>query len=321
MELSEEKIEHNHWINIPPHILNIPKEELSWFQKLIYGKVAGLTKGKRGCCYASNKHLSNLMQCSISQITHTLSILNKMGLIEIELIYSSKGEVMERRIYVFLHTKENTISNTIEEGYSREVLEGIAPDCEVSNTEYSNNKVKEEKEKEIYKEKEKIIFNVKRIRNGNGKHLTEDTEKLTAINNSFLLKKEILNTPYLNLFPDSFQKSPKFQKSWSEWIEYRNSSAKLKMTKFKAEKHKRDILEYAGDSIDLACKLISHNYGTGWLGFVLPQNGGIPKEPFKLSQYKKTPNNTHREKIDYISEEKGATTLINVNSTRRGSYD
>lgn len=92
-----EQVEGIGWCLIPPHIIS--REDLSSSQKLIYGRLQGLT-GKKGYCFAKNRWIGSQLCLKKDTISALLSDLQKKDLIRMEVVKSNDGEVVERRIYL-----------------------------------------------------------------------------------------------------------------------------------------------------------------------------------------------------------------------------
>jgi hypothetical protein len=84
------------WCLIPPTI--VARRDLSLMEKYLLGRIVGLI-GSKGYCYASNAWLGAQLGAAKGTVANLLSKLGKRHLIRIEVIYSSRGEVEERRIY------------------------------------------------------------------------------------------------------------------------------------------------------------------------------------------------------------------------------
>lgn len=81
---------------IPPHIL--VDGDLSANEKIIYGRVQGLTK-ERGYCYASNKWLSNQLDLSPGTVSNIISKLVDKGYMKRKIIRDENKAVKQRHLY------------------------------------------------------------------------------------------------------------------------------------------------------------------------------------------------------------------------------
>lgn len=85
------------WCLIPPTI--VARRDLSLMEKYLLGRIVGLI-GSKGYCYASNAWLGAQLGAAKGTVANLLSKLGKRHLVRIEVIYTSRGEVEERRIYL-----------------------------------------------------------------------------------------------------------------------------------------------------------------------------------------------------------------------------
>lgn len=98
---------------IPPHIL--ADEELSANEKIIYGRVQGLTKEK-GYCFASNTWLAEHVGLSKGTVSNIISKLSDKGYLRRETIRDKNKRIIERRLYP--QYKWEKIREYIKEYYS-----------------------------------------------------------------------------------------------------------------------------------------------------------------------------------------------------------
>jgi len=87
----------NDWCLIPPYIWKDP--DLNLLEKCMLGRVNAL-QTEKGYCYAGNDYLSEQLGRSKNWISKVLKKLEDRQYLSRELIYDSKGEIEERRIYL-----------------------------------------------------------------------------------------------------------------------------------------------------------------------------------------------------------------------------
>lgn len=88
------------WCLIPPHIM--ANEELSANEKIIYGKILGLSK-KRGYCYAWNAYIAKSTGLSSGTVSNIISKMHRKKIIHRKTIRDPKNkQVIERRLYTLI---------------------------------------------------------------------------------------------------------------------------------------------------------------------------------------------------------------------------
>jgi hypothetical protein len=101
------------WCLIPPQI--IAREDLSANEKIIFGRIMGLTK-RDGYCWASNSWLGQQVGVASITVSHIVNILKEKGLIRVTLLRKNK-KITTRHIFITLvpdhYPKED--STTIRE--------------------------------------------------------------------------------------------------------------------------------------------------------------------------------------------------------------
>jgi DNA-binding transcriptional ArsR family regulator len=101
--------ENTGFLFVPEHIM--ANTELSVQEKVVYGRVIGLTK-QEGYCFATNEWIGEQVGLSGSMVSKHLSSLNKKGLIRIEVNKIKKGSFMDKI----------TVSNQIKWGTTRKIF-------------------------------------------------------------------------------------------------------------------------------------------------------------------------------------------------------
>lgn len=72
-------------------------DRLSYPEMILYGVITRLAMNDKGRCFASNKRLSEIMNCSLSSINKWLEHLEKIGLIERTYKYLKGTRHIDRR--------------------------------------------------------------------------------------------------------------------------------------------------------------------------------------------------------------------------------
>ena len=93
------------WCLIPPYIV---ASDLSANEKLVYGRIMGLT-GKRGYCDASNFWLGKQLNLDDGTVKNIVVSLKKKGLLEVNLKRDSSHKVTKRFIFI-KHSSINACS-------------------------------------------------------------------------------------------------------------------------------------------------------------------------------------------------------------------
>lgn len=108
-------------VYIAPHIMAV--DDLTLTQKVLWGKILGLT-GKKGYCFASNTWLAEQLKLTKGTISAHISTLVTKGHMRRKLIKDSSGRVVERRLFpVFMDMAGVYRENHI--GIPRESYRGI----------------------------------------------------------------------------------------------------------------------------------------------------------------------------------------------------
>lgn len=94
--VNDEDLEPNYFAVIPA---KVRYAQINDGAKLLYGEITALTNTK-GYCYASNDYFAKLYKRDKSTISRWVSILQKNGFINIEIIRDERKQVIERRIYI-----------------------------------------------------------------------------------------------------------------------------------------------------------------------------------------------------------------------------
>lgn len=76
------------------------REDISLYEKVLYGKIIGLT-GKEGFCFASNAWLGQQLKKSNKTIERWIGNLVGKGLLRRELVYNENKQVILRRLFAF----------------------------------------------------------------------------------------------------------------------------------------------------------------------------------------------------------------------------
>ncbi len=111
-------------------------EELRANEKLLYGEITSLTQ-KNGKCWASNNYFAKLYKATPQAISKWIIHLKEKKYIDID--YEYEGKVIKRRV-IKVSTNIDRVSTNDLEGYQQMIKE-------------NNTSIKEEEDKEIYKEK------------------------------------------------------------------------------------------------------------------------------------------------------------------------
>lgn len=85
-------------IYIPEWIM--AREDLKLIEKIVYGKIVGLTD-KTGYCYALNNWIGNQLGLSAKRISFYISHLVELKLIKREVERNENGEVIQRKLFVY----------------------------------------------------------------------------------------------------------------------------------------------------------------------------------------------------------------------------
>ena len=93
----ENQTEELGWCLIPPDIMG--REDLSDCDKLVYGRVLGLT-GKYGYCFASNGWIGKQLGKGKDTIAHSLVKLRKLDLVFTQVERDDQKKIVKRRIFV-----------------------------------------------------------------------------------------------------------------------------------------------------------------------------------------------------------------------------
>ena len=108
----EQKIGH---IYIPAHIMD--RNDLTLVEKVLYGKIIGLTE-KKGYCYSTNEWLAHQIGLSYSGVSNSISKFVRLELIKREIIRNEKKEIIQRKLFPFVigitSTSERGITSTSE---------------------------------------------------------------------------------------------------------------------------------------------------------------------------------------------------------------
>jgi len=78
-------------------------EKLTYRQAILFGVLNGMAV-KEGYCYARNKTLSKILNCSEDSIQRDLNVLQKLNYIHREIERNDKMEVVSRKIYILTAT-------------------------------------------------------------------------------------------------------------------------------------------------------------------------------------------------------------------------
>lgn len=105
---SEESFENIGVCVIPSHVAG--RSDLTSSQKMIYGRIFGLT-GKRGYCWASNRWIGSQLGMTPENVSKLIGELQKKGLLVVDVVRDPKtNEVKERKIYLKMDDREDTPS-------------------------------------------------------------------------------------------------------------------------------------------------------------------------------------------------------------------
>jgi hypothetical protein len=97
-----------------------------------------------------------------------------------------------------------------------------------------------------------------------------DKVKESKVKESKVLKE----TAFINLFPEAFQKSAKFKKTWTDWIEHRKE-IRHPLKKTGATKQVKMLSEY---SINTAIAMIENSISQGYQGLFEVKGNNAPQE-------------------------------------------
>jgi len=93
-----EQTNRNYYAIIPANVRY--DKTLTANAKLLYGEITALTNDK-GYCWASNGYFAELYEVSKETISRWISILEKNGYVNTQIIYRDNSkEILERRIYI-----------------------------------------------------------------------------------------------------------------------------------------------------------------------------------------------------------------------------
>lgn len=104
-------------------------------QAILIGTLNGMSK-MEGYCYASNKTLSGLLNCSIDSLQRDLNALENKNLIKRVIIRNDKGEIVKRKIYVVDTAPTLTAELSIPSPQNCE--EGSPQNCDIYKDKYNN---------------------------------------------------------------------------------------------------------------------------------------------------------------------------------------
>lgn len=91
--MNEQEIGH---VYIPAHVM--AREDINILQKMLYGKIVGLT-GKDGFCFAGNEWLGKQLGKSHKTISKWISELVSLGLVRREVVRDEKGAIIKRKLF------------------------------------------------------------------------------------------------------------------------------------------------------------------------------------------------------------------------------
>lgn len=91
-------MEENYFAFITADVLN--DEKIRDSEKLLYARIVSLTK-KEGYCFATNKYLADISNCSVKTVIRRINNLKKYGYISTKLNYKKSTKEVESR-YLFL---------------------------------------------------------------------------------------------------------------------------------------------------------------------------------------------------------------------------
>lgn len=130
--------------------------ELKPNEKLLYGEISALTN-RNGECWASNDYFAKLYDKSKDTVSDWISMLNKKGYINVELIRSETTKAIEKRIIRInpLLANIDLVPVKSPRGYRQKNLEGIGKKTEENNTSINNTSINI---KEINKERFELFW-------------------------------------------------------------------------------------------------------------------------------------------------------------------
>jgi hypothetical protein len=113
-------------------------EKLTHRQAILFGVLNGMAI-KEGYCYASNKTLAKIMNCSVDSIQRDLNIMAKSNYIKREIIRNENGEVVNRKIYLLYSASPLTAGMRIPSPQNCE--EGSPQNCDINKDKIDINKI------------------------------------------------------------------------------------------------------------------------------------------------------------------------------------